>query len=213
MNNMGENIVFATGYPIGFVTINDYEYYSIQLNDNTYPVNLLCAFVWLEALKGGRTKIDVMDNVIEELQIKGYELGKHFTLENLEYGYSNLLSSSLIIEVSVENMNELLEKYSELKPFRNGFGMGMEFDKIVIHHESQDIEVEAIEYYIWQLSTGNRNLSVMYEEYKKSFMSKSSEDSKLAELNEDELENNLKELFVEAFMSLYKKNLVYIANI
>ena len=53
----------------------------------------------------------------------------------------------------------------------------------------------------------------MYEEYKKSFMSKSSEDSKLAELNEDELENNLKELFVKAFMSLYKKNLVYIANI
>ena len=50
---MSEKMVFASGYPIGFITINNEEYYSIQLNDNMYPVNLLSAFLWLEALKGG----------------------------------------------------------------------------------------------------------------------------------------------------------------
>ena len=58
---MQEKIIFAAGYPIGFATINNDEYYSVQLNDKIYPINLLSAFIWLEALKGGRTKIDIMD--------------------------------------------------------------------------------------------------------------------------------------------------------
>lgn len=207
---MTENIVFASGYPIGFVTINNNDYYTIQLNENTYPVNLLNAFIWLEALKGGRTKIDIMDNVLEQLQSRGYEMGKDFTLENLEVGYDSLISASLLIELSVEFVELLLEEHPSIVSFRNGFGLGLDFGKIEIHHDGQGIEVSHAEYFIWQLSNGSRTLSSIYEEYEKSYKSIAS----AIQDTENKIKlDDLKKVFAQAFVELYKKNLIYIANI
>lgn len=207
---MSEKMIFSLGYPIGFINVNNEEYYGIQLNDNMYPVNLLSAFIWLEALKGGRTKIDIMDNVLEDLQKQGYELGKDFTLENLETVYSGLLSSSLLIEVDNNGLEIFLKKYPNIVPFRAGFGLGIESNKIKIHNESRNIEITSIEYYIWQLSNGSRTLNVMYEEYEKGYKMALSNSSSMA--NEYAVED-LKRVFMDAFVELYKKNLIYVSNI
>lgn len=206
---MQEKIIFAAGYPIGFATINNDEYYSVQLNDKIYPINLLSAFIWLEALKGGRTKIDIMDGVLEELQKQGYELGKDFTLENLEISYSELLAISLLIEIGNKETYTLIENYPNITPFRVGFGLGTNFDKIVIHNESQNIDITNIEYYIWQLANGSRTLSAIYQEYENGY--------KLALSNNPNIDNeftisSLKTVFADAFVNLYNKDLIYITN-
>lgn len=207
---MSEKMVFASGYPIGFITINNEEYYSIQLNDNMYPVNLLSAFLWLEALKGGATKIDIMDNVLEDLQKQGYELGKDFTLENLEMAYTELLHLDLLIEVDNSELEIFFEKYPEIVPYRVGFGLGMDTDKIAIHNENQNIEITSIEYYIWQLSNGSRTLKIMYKEYEKGYMLAL---SKSPDAVNEYMINDLKRVFMDAFIGLYKNNLIYVSNI
>lgn len=208
---MAENIVFAVGYPIGFIAINDDEYYNIQLNDKAYPVNLLSAYVWLEALKGGRTKIDIIDSVLIALQEQGYKLGEDFTLENLEFEYDALLALSLLIEIDSEAVESLLEKYPKIAPFRVGFGVGIDFDEITIHHESEDVKINPIEYYIWQLSNGFRTLDTMYEEHENAYKIVANFEPKDTN-NELEL-LNLKKLFVKAVIELHMNNLIYIVNI
>lgn len=208
---MSENIMFAAGYPIGFAEIKGNEYYTVQLNDVAYPVNLLTAYIWLEALNGVGTKVEIMDNVLKVLQSQGYEIGVNFALNDLETGYDSLLSSSLLMELDVENIELMMEKYPQIVPYRNGFGLGVDSEKITIHYEDEDVEVSAIEYYIWQLSNGSRTLMSMYAEYENAY--RIARMQNLQEINEEYVSSGLKISFIEAFVSLYRKNLVYISGI
>lgn len=204
--DMKEKYIFSAGYPIGFSPKDDVEYYNIQLNDKLYPVNLLSAFVWMEALKGGQTKLEIMDNVLGELQLKGYEIGRDFKLEDLEFVYESLLSASLLLEIDKDDAEKFIENYSNLKLVRTGFGIGIDYDTITIHNDAKDIYLDSLEYYIWQLSSESRTLKESYTEYYNSVSMSIEQLGGNIALKQ----NDLGKLFVSSFISLYKKNLIYI---
>lgn len=206
--NMGKKYIFSAGYPIGFSPKKDREYYNIQLNNKMYPVNLLSAFVWMEALKGGQTKLDIIDNVLGELQLKGYEIGRDFKLEDIDVVYDALLATSLLIEIDADNIESLIEAHPNLKTVRTGFGVGIEDDTITIHNDAKDVYVDSLEYYIWQLSSESRTLKESYSDY---YNSVTMSIEQLGGTFNSE-QNNLAKLFVSSFISLYKKNLIYIVT-
>lgn len=212
---MTKKIALAIGYPIGFITIKDDDYYSIQLNDKTYPINLLNTYIWLEALNGEHDKITVLDNVVEALYNYGYKLNEHYKVEDLEVGYNTLVETSLIVELDTEEPQSLLDEYSEITPHRVGFGMGMDFDVITIHHEDEEIEINPLEYYIWQMSNGTRTLSQMYDEYEKAYEIASgvTVEETIREVSNKIPSSTLREMFVMSFISLYRNNLIYVSNI
>ena len=206
--NMGKKYIFSAGYPIGFSPKKDREYYNIQLNNKMYPVNLLSAFVWMEALKGGQTKLDIIDNVLGELQLKGYEIGRDFKLEDIDVVYDALLATSLLIEIDADNIESLIEAHPNLKTVRTGFGIGIEDDTITIHNDAKDIYIDSLEYYIWQLSSESRTLKESYSDY---YSSVTMSIEQLGGTFNSE-QNNLAKLFVSKLIDLYKKNLIYIVR-
>lgn len=207
---MEEKQVLALGYPIGFNYKDDVEYYNVQLNDNVYPLNLLSAFIWMGALNGYQTKEKLFDNVIGQLQTKGYNLGKDYTVDNLEYIYSELVAAFLLIEVSCsKDLAEFFKKYTDLRIFRKGFGIGIDFEDIVVHEDGKNINLDSFEYYLWQLSAGSKTLKETYEEYRKSVF------NSINELGGDanSLIGKVEKSFLTGFINLYNKNLIYIIGI
>ena len=207
---MEDRYVFALGYPIGFSFKDNVESYNVQLNENIYPLSFLGAFVWMAALNGKQTKEEIFNNVIEQLQLKGYLLGKDYTVENLEFMYSELIAAFLLIEVSVdENPFEFFEKNHSLRISRKGFGIGIDFDNIIVHEDGRDIKLDSFEYYLWQLASESRTLEETYKDYSKSValsMQKMGADV-------DALMYRVDRSFMEGFINLYNKNLIYIVGI
>lgn len=207
---MKNKYVFALGYPIGFNFIDDIEYYNVQLNEDIYPLNLLGAFVWMGALNGGQTKEELFDNVVGQLQVKGYLLDRHYTVEQLENIYYELMDASLLMEVSVdEDINQFFEKANNLKITRKGFGVGVDFNDIIVHEDGKDINLDSFEYYLWQLSVESKTLKETYVQYSKSVT------SSIKELGEDvdNFANKVDRSFIVGFVNLYNKNLIYIVGI
>lgn len=166
---MEKKYVLSVGYPIGFNFRDDVEYYNVQLNENIYPLNLLSAFIWMGALSGRKTKEDLYDTVITDLAGKGYMIGEDYTMDNLESLYYEMITASLLIEVGeLDDIKDFLNNYSNLKLTRKGFGVGIDFEKIVVHEDGKDITISPFEYYIWQISVESRTLGQTYDEYIKS---------------------------------------------
>jgi hypothetical protein len=208
-NNLQEKYLFATGYPIGFYSRNDNEYYNIQLNREVYPVNLLSAYIWMESLKGGLTKIKTMDNVISSLMDKGYELGQHYTIEDLEYCYEALVDKKLIVELGIEDIEEFLLIYPDIRYVRCGFGTGITDNVTEVYSEGKSVEVTNLEYYIWQMGTETTTLLDAYRSYKETVMY---EVSKM-DMRESIDPVTIEVQFVFAFLELFQKDLIYITEI
>lgn len=206
---MEKKYVFATGYPIGFTKIDNIEYYNVQLNGEIRSLPLLGTYVWLEGLKGGQTKLEILDNVLAALQQHGYEIGKDFKIEEVEMIYDFLLEDRLLIELSSDKSVTVLDKYPDLKTTKVGFGLGMDEDIITIHNDSKDVEIDKLEYIIWQSSFEPKTLKNIYLEYYNGLKDKLYEMNYEAEINEEELEI----YFEKSFMSLYIKDLLYITSI
>lgn len=155
--------VLALGYPIGFTSLNDNEFFNIQLNDRMYPLNLIATYLWLNSMNLESTE-NVKLKSIDELKIRGFNLDVDFNNEDIEDMYNLLLDNRLIIEFDDTNEG-LIGLFNEIKDTniaRKGFGLGIENDRIFILHNNEKCEITPNQYLLWQLCDSKKIFSDIY---------------------------------------------------
>lgn len=197
--------LLGLGYPIGFAPVNGSDFFNIQLNDRMYPLNLIGSYIWMNALDLA-SKEDAINASIKELKLRGYELDKDYTYNEIEDIYTILLANNLIVEFDEEFIVSDLSILNSSQFSRKGFGLGLENDNIYVIKDKEKQCLNSIEYLIWQLSDGKKT----YQEISKHIVKNI---NGFKDDNKTHDEKELKSLIVQNILSLYKKDLINIISI
>lgn len=200
--------VLALGYPIGFTPLNNNDFFNVQLNDRMYPLNLIATYLWLNSMNLESPK-ESKSACINELKIRGFNLGEDFDNKDIEDMYNLLLDNRLIIEFddTNEGLIKLFDAIKDINITRKGFGLGIENGNIFILHNNEKCEITPNQYLLWQLCDGKKIFSDVFQIAVKNIklITKTT--------NNTITDEELKSVIVQEIMDLYKRDLLYIISI
>lgn len=189
---MSQNL-FAIGYPIG-VFETDETFSGIILNQNeNISLDLDCYTMWQLCLSGeadSEVKKFYRDLLRKEL------VEDSFTNEILSY----LIENELILSLDIEgNILESYEKIKDLKPFRQGKGLGEksedEEESFILIVDKEERVLDSLEFTIWIEANGILTIDDITK--------------KLYEDSEENIEA-VKEAAISAILTLYFKKGIYL---
>lgn len=200
--------VISVGYPIGFCVLNGREYFNLELNGKTKPINLLSTYLWLGAISCV-DKVTLMDNAKTSLLDKGFIINKHYTVDDMENMYQELVFNRCLVEIDFSDADKSFETLKEMLPLRQGFGLGVDSDsKIEVLNNGSKVVINPSEYYIWQLSNKELTVKEIYETFKELVL----ENSVNLDIDRAQVLKNTKNIFLLNFTNLYLKQLIYIVE-
>lgn len=143
---MESSILIATGYPLGFIGLKEYEVHSVELNGNIFSLNALEFFIWKECIEGC-SYINLIKNIKKENideNIVGQVLNK-------------LKEAKLIFSIQYQSQEDY-NKILKWKFLRQGFGIGKLKENENSIYTSENVILDDIEYLTWNYS--NSRISV-----------------------------------------------------
>ena len=154
---MNNNRIIAIGYPLGRIKIEEEDFFQVE-SAGTYRFGMSTFVVWAMCLSA---------NSYENTK-KTFNENYGTTNINFDEVINQIEENGFIIKLNLESVDESVEILMELKPIRQGSGIGYSgSDEIYSININGKVELDIIEYLIWVSANGSKTFKQIFEDLAK----------------------------------------------